>query len=97
MISTIPAPASSVESDPAVPEVLAIYPNPTRGPVHLKGSITRGSTIEVRDLLGVVVRSVRYEGMGDPRVDLGGLAAGVYMVSARTAAGDMAVRVTLVK
>jgi uncharacterized repeat protein (TIGR01451 family) len=92
VISSIPSP-SSVEREPVAPAAITIYPNPTRGMAYLRGKIARGSTVEVRDMLGRVVRSVRYEGGGDVPVDLGGLGAGVYMISA----GEAVARVMLVR
>ena len=69
---------------------LRAYPNPTRGTVTLvsEGAILSAEVTDVRG--GMVLRQG-----ADSDVELGGLAAGMYVVRARTAAGVGVVRVVV--
>jgi hypothetical protein len=65
VFSTTPASTSSVERVPVLRGTLSLHPNPTRDVAHLRGDIVAGSVIEVRDMPGRLVRSVRCEGGGE--------------------------------
>ncbi|MBS1914454.1 MAG: T9SS type A sorting domain-containing protein [Bacteroidetes bacterium] len=94
VISTVPAP-SGVEPDAAVSTGVALYPNPTRGVVHIRGPLAPQSRVNVRDLMGRSVREYRYDGSGEVMLDLSGLAGGVYIVLMQTPYGMHAERVVL--
>ncbi|MEZ4806134.1 MAG: T9SS type A sorting domain-containing protein [Flavobacteriales bacterium] len=62
------------EQEGAAP--LVAYPVPTNGAVRLAGDVRNGDAVEVRSMLGRVVRRTRYMG----QVDLSALPAGAYVL-----------------
>lgn len=66
----------------------SVYPNPTRGVIHLVGF--PGERLAVIDLLGRRVRDLRIQ-QSDQTIDLGDLPPGVYLL----AAGDLSTLVAL--
>ncbi|MDB5032842.1 MAG: gliding motility-related protein [Chlorobi bacterium] len=83
--------------EPAAASALILYPNPARGVVHLRGEMRKGGTVEIANAAGAIVRSLRYNGDGDMRIDLEGLAAGAYTITAELSQGRGTGRITLVK
>jgi len=98
VISTIAQPTASVDVNADGEHLLALYPNPARGTIYLRGDLLSGGTIELRTMLGDLVRTVRCEGSGDAAIDLEGLSSGSYLVTAPMRGGRMIMRrVTVIR
>ena len=80
----------SGESSPALSDLrIEVYPNPTTGPLTLRG--VSATEAEIYDTLGRRVRSVTLGTGSEVPLDLSGLPAGVYVVRA----GSMTTRVVV--
>jgi|GEM_PF-1695336 len=99
VLSTIPAPLVGVDVEPdAAESVLAVYPNPAHGALYLRGDLLPGGTIELRNILGELLRTARCEGSGDAAIDLEGVSSGSYLVTAPMRGGGMTTRrVTVIR
>ncbi|MBK9422362.1 MAG: T9SS type A sorting domain-containing protein [Flavobacteriales bacterium] len=60
-------------------EGVSMYPNPTTGVLHINTAKAETTTVEVRNMLGAVVKTATFNGTVNT-VDLRGNAAGVYSV-----------------
>ena len=58
---------------------VSMYPNPTTGVVHINTAKAETTTVEVRNMLGAVVKTATFNGTVNT-LDLSGNAAGVYTV-----------------
>lgn len=97
VVSTVvESPVSSVASGGKGGGV-KVFPNPAHGAVYLRGAIVPGSVVEVRNMLGELVMSSRYEPPGDAGIDLENLPAGNYLLNVQTPAGREAHTITLVR
>ncbi len=76
-----------VEENNSQAAMLAIYPNPAHGIVHLSGEIRRGGQVIVRDLLGRTISSHTHDGSGRITIDATSLPAGIYVLQAETPTG----------
>lgn len=82
--STI-VPISSVPRvDALSDERLLVYPNPTRGALHIAGHLIPGTIIRIENIFGEVVHT-SVAGAGDITLDLSALPAGTYFVSRSSA------------
>ncbi len=65
------------------------YPNPSHGPVSIRGTLEGGIDLRVLDAAGRSVYGTRLQDNGaEPvQMDLGGMAPGVYMIQLRTKHG----------
>lgn len=58
---------------------VSMYPNPTTGVLHINTTKAEITTVEVRNVLGAVVKTATFNGTVN-KIDLSGNAAGVYTV-----------------
>ncbi|PHI19360.1 hypothetical protein CEQ90_13465 [Lewinellaceae bacterium SD302] len=86
-------PTSTQEFAPA--ELLTVYPNPTSGQIQIDGlSPTDAAPYELRDLAGRLLRSGR---LLEPRLELGDLPFGTYLLRIETREGSYVERVSLLR
>ncbi|MGB3619311.1 MAG: T9SS type A sorting domain-containing protein [Catalinimonas sp.] len=78
---------SAERTDPAA--LFRLYPNPTRDVVYVDlAPDARGARLEVRDVTGRTVTTLTPTASGPVRLDVQGLAPGVYWVRMTTPAGE---------
>ena len=97
VIVTTPGPLSVGPGPGEADGSLTVYPNPAHGVLSLRGDLLPGSAIELRNILGELLRSAHHTEGGDAMIDLEGLPSGPYIVTAVTRDGPMVRRVTIVR
>ncbi|MGV9013278.1 MAG: T9SS type A sorting domain-containing protein [Flavobacteriales bacterium] len=71
-------PSIGINEVPGLPGV-SIYPNPTTGVLHINTTKAEPTTVEVRNVLGAIVKTATFTGTVNT-IDLAGYDAGVYTV-----------------
>lgn len=75
------APTSSLENPSSAAAAFSVFPNPASGFVYISGNGINGATLQIIDMSGRVLLSVK--ALSDIQtLDLAGLQAGVYMLKA---------------
>jgi hypothetical protein len=92
-IRMISEPVVSVEELPGL-EGVSLYPNPTTGLVHIRTAKAEPTTVEVRNVLGELVKTATFNGM-ENSMDLRGNAAGLYSVRISNGSRFAVERITL--
>ncbi len=95
-INWVPATTTGVENNSGNPEI-SVFPNPTNGILNI--TYAKASTIEVIDILGVVVYKEKTEGSsaGTKIIDLSNFANGIYFVNVSNEMGASQNRIILNK
>ena len=93
--------AIRLSANPSVPvtehagsEGVTIYPNPTTGVLHINTAKAGPITVEVRNVLGAIVKTATFDGTVNT-LDLSGNAAGLYSVRIGNGTNFTVERVTL--
>jgi hypothetical protein len=73
---------------------VSLYPNPTTGLVHIRTAKAEPTTVEVRNVLGELVKTATFNGM-ENSMDLRGNAAGLYSVRISNGSQFAVGRITL--
>jgi hypothetical protein len=73
---------------------VSLYPNPTTGLVHIRTAQAEPTTVEVRNVLGELVKTTTFNGM-ENSMDLQGNAAGLYSVRISNGSQFAVERITL--
>jgi hypothetical protein len=92
-IRLISEPVVSVEETAGL-EGVSLYPNPTTGLVHIRTAQAAPTTVEVRNVLGELVKTATFNGM-ENSLDLRGNAAGLYSVRISNGSQFAVERITL--
>ncbi len=88
LIDNIKLGAPSASVDDHLSQQFAMYPNPTTGIVNITNNENvLVSQVNVTDLNGRVVKTVKFDNVSEAQVDISGLSAGMYIMNITTNQG----------